>query len=632
MPFVPCPFGRGVRSALWAPVRGLPRATGLEESRSGQFRLLCHGEGRALHRHENLIQLIRERAADHPDRPALVFCGDPVDAAHDEVLTYADVDRVARQVAALIQRRFTAGDRLLVVNRSGLGFAAGFLGCVYAGMIAVPAPDPEGYRRQQDRLVRIAEDAGAAGVLTDAADLDAVTSWAATAGLARLAAIACDPPELPAADEWIEPPCDAETLAFLQYTSGSTSAPKGVMIDHGNILDNTEVFRLTSASTQDTRFGGWLPMYHDFGLIGLLLVPLSIGARSIVMSPGAFLKRPHTWLRLIDRHRINLSPAPNFAYDLCVRRIADSDLAGVDLSSWTSAINGSEPIQARTVTAFAERFAAFGLPAGALTPGYGMAEATLCVSGSPKSHEPVVTLVDAARLGRHRFVPAAADHVDTRVLVSSGRAPGIEVRVVDPDMRGVLPDGVVGEIWVRGRSVARGYWRDEERTGRVFDAVTVDGESGFLRTGDLGVWHDGELYVTGRIKELLVVHGRNLYPQDLEAAARITHPSLSRGVGAVFTVGVPDEEIVVVQECRAGQLTGDELTGITRELRDSLALEFGVTVQGVVLVRSGSVPRTTSGKIQRSLARQLFLDGQMEPVHADLTPAVRAAVGAGERA
>ncbi|MCW5253540.1 fatty acyl-AMP ligase [Streptomyces sp. SHP 1-2] len=588
--------------------------------------------------HESLVALLRERAAAHGDRPAVGFSTDPADPAAYEETTYGELDETARRTAALLQRAGVAeGDRVLLLHPPGLGFPRGFTGCLYAGVIAVPAPMPDGYRRQRDRLAGIARDARVSAVLTDSATAGAVTDWARECGLADLPVLTVDGGSPPPAGEWREPRIGARTVAFLQYTSGSTSDPKGVVVDHGNVLANAEAFCGTVDVRQETRWGGWLPMYHDFGLIGLLITPLTLGSTIVLMSPATFLKRPHLWLRLMDAYDLQVSPAPNFAYDLCTQRITDAQLAGLDLSRWTHAMNGSEPVRARTLTAFAERFAAAGLGAGAPTPGYGMAEATLCVSGSRSHLPPVITDVDAEALARDEFRPvgpnAPADTV--RSLVSSGRlCPGVEVVAVDPDDGRVLPEGTIGELWVRGPSVARGYWENAEQTALAFGAVAADGSGGWLRTGDRGLLADGELYVTGRIKELLILNGRNLYPHDLEAAVRATHPALERTATAVFTVPSAEDQLTVVQEARPAQLgttTPEELVArITRELGGG----FGVAVPSVVLVRPGDVQRTTSGKIQRGLTRELLLDGELRVLHQRVSPALERAraarAGAGE--
>ncbi|MEV6168027.1 fatty acyl-AMP ligase [Streptomyces sp. NPDC051954] len=595
-----------------------------------------------MHEHKTFVELMCARAAEHGDRIALIFSVDPLRAEADEALTYGELDRAARRVAALLQDRFAVGDRLLILHPSGPGFARSFLGCLYAGMVPVPAPPPDGrQRRQGDRLAAIARDAGAAGALADGTDREALVSWAKEQelwGVTVLAPHAAgdaaeDSAEngLPAASRWRPPPADPHALAFLQYTSGSTDDPKGVMVDHANLLANAEILAAISGMSADGPVGGWLPLYHDFGLIGLLLTPLVLGGRSVLMPPTAFLKRPHTWLTLIDRHDIDFSPAPNFAYDLCLQRITDEQSARLDLSRWRCAVNGAEPVQAATVEAFTRRFAAAGLRPEAMLPGYGMAETTLVVSGDRPARPAVITEVDAAAFERGELL-SPAPGTPVHRIVSSGPAEHLDVRIIDADAGRTLPDGRVGEIWVRGPNVARGYWGRPTETRRVFDAVTPDGESGFLRTGDLGILHEGELYVTGRTKELIIVRGRNLYPQDLEAATREAHPALERGVGAAFSVPVPEEEVVLVRECRVDPIAPvapDELARVAASVRDRLTRDAGVPAHNIVLVPPGTVARTTSGKIQRRLLRRRFLDGELPILHAELSPAVRARLGEG---
>ncbi|WP_329521025.1 fatty acyl-AMP ligase [Spirillospora sp. NBC_01491] len=574
-----------------------------------------------MNEHSSFVELMCARAMEHGDQTALVFSADPFRPERDEILTYRSLDQAARRVAALLQARFAPGDRVLVLQPTGLGFASSFLGCVYAGMVPVAAPPPDGHRRQADRIAAIARDADAVAALADTTDMEALTTWAKEQDLPGLALLDPSSEQLPPAAAWRRPPADPDALVFLQYTSGSTSDPKGVMVDHANLLANARLLALVLDLDSATVAGGWLPMHHDFGLIGLLLTPLILGGRSVLMPPMAFLKRPNAWLTLIDRHGIDFSPAPNFAFELAARRATDAEIAELDLSRWRLAVNGAEPVLASTLEGFARRFAAAGLSPTAPLPGYGMAETTLVVSGDRPGRHPVITPVDPAALERGELAPPA-DGSTARRLVSCGPAEVLDIIVVDPDSGRMLPDGRVGEIWVRGPNVARGYWRRPEETALVFDVTTADGDPGYLRTGDLGILHEGELYVTGRIKELIIVRGRNLYPQDLEAVTRTAHPALERGVGAAFSVPVPEEEVVIVRECR--ERDPAELARVAEAVRDRLSREYGVNAQGIVLVRPGRVARTTSGKIQRRLVREQFLRGDLTPVHAELSPSVRA--------
>lgn len=584
-------------------------------------------------RADSLTQVLRGHARTQGSRTALTFSSDAFDPAADRHLTYADLDTAAARLGALLSSRFVVGDRILLLHAAGLEFARSFFGCLYAGMIAVPSPLPDGYKRQQDRLAGIAQDSGAVAVLTDTAHLPAVTEWARDAGLDDLICIDVETETLPQESEFVQPVTTRDTIAFLQYTSGSTSSPKGVCVDHGNLLANVEVFTEITGVGPDTRFGGWLPTYHDFGLIGQLIVPLTLGLTSVLMAPMEFLKRPHSWLHLIDRADINVSPAPNFGYDLCVRRITEKQCEGLDLSRWTHALNGSEPINARTVTEFAATFAPYGLRAESVLPGYGMAEATLAVTCSDPAVGSLIETVDTGSFEHHALQPVDAAAPDTKAVVSSGRVSSrIDLRIVNPHTCQSLHPGQIGEIWLRGSSVARGYWQNAEMTAKTFAARTAEGEGGFLRTGDLGAFLDGELFVTGRIKELLIVHGRNLYPQDLEAEVRAAHPALSRGVSAVFTIEVPHEEVVAVCECRAAGLQQEQIEQVQTAISHAIGRGFGIGNCSVVLVRPGSVPRTTSGKIQRRLARELFLSGAFAGGHSALIPAVRRALDAATNA
>ncbi|HET8662266.1 MAG TPA: AMP-binding protein [Micromonosporaceae bacterium] len=598
---------------------------------------------------ESLVDLLDAHASSYPDRPALVFTADPTDPACEETLTYGQLAAQARTVGAVLRSRLAVGERVLLLYPPGLGFAAGLLGALTAGMVAVPAPPPDGYQRQRERLARTAEDCGAAAVLTGGATQPAVRAWVRESGFDPAVPVVATDRLDPVADPAPRLPAGPDTVALLQYTSGSTRRPRGVQIDHGNLIAHCRGFQRRCGLDPDARVGGWLPVYHDLGLVGQVLVALFAGCRSVLMPAATFVRHPHTWLWLIDRYDISVSCAPNFAYDLCTRRIADNQLAGVDLSRWRWAFNGSEPVQAGTVRAFTHRFAACGLRPDAVRPGYGMAEATLCITSAGPAG-PVVARVDAAQLEAGTLAaqpetgaltagsgpggaaagpgPGGDGEARRRELVSSGTAlDGVEVRVVDPHQRRVLPDGRVGEVWVRGRSVSRGYWGQPEETARVFDNTTAGGESGFLRTGDLGVLRGGELYVTGRMKELLVVGSRSLYPQDVEADARATHPCLAKGAGAAFTVEVgtgerPEEEIVVVHEAQAGTCGAGALAEAVGAVRDMLRRGYGVAAS-VALVRPGSVPRTTSGKVQRGLTRDLFLTGRLAVLREGLTRRTR---------
>ncbi|MGW4551945.1 fatty acyl-AMP ligase [Streptomyces violaceorubidus] len=569
----------------------------------------------------SVTEAIRRNALDRPTETAVTFLREFAAEKVDESLTYAELDAEARRIAVGLADRAAVGDRALLLYPEGLHFAAAFLGCLYAGVIAVPAPLPGQYRHQRERVTAIARDAAVAVVLTDSAVEEDVRRWAGEQDAVRAEVLVTDGEALAGSDPkaWTPRPLDHETLALLQYTSGSTGDPKGVMVGHGNLLHNVDSLSRAFGLGAHTRFGSWIPHYHDMGLMGILLPPLLLGGSCTLMSPTTFLKRPHWWLRMVHEYGLHWSAGPNFAYELCARQITDAQLAGLDLSGWTYAPNGSEPVQAATLATFAERFAPAGFRAEALTPCYGMAEATVFVSGAG-GRAPVTHRVDAGALERHEVVPARPD-APARALVACGSADDYEVRVVSPETGEVLPPGRVGEIWLKGASVAQGYWQRPDATRATFAARTAGGEEGFLRTGDLGLVHEGEIHVTGRIKETLIVRGRNLYPQDVEHELRAHHDDLQGLFGAVFTVPLPgtdrlDEGIVVTHEVR-GRLGEDVLAKLASGIRETVAREFGTGVHAVLLLRRGGVSRTTSGKIQRAAMRRAYLDGELDALHVD---------------
>nr|WP_237528819.1 AMP-binding protein [Streptomyces sp. SID5469] len=582
---------------------------------------------------ESFVSALRHRVADTPTRSAVRFSA----GAAEEDVTYAALDRAVRAAAHALGDRVTPGDRVLVSCGPGTGFLRAFLACLYVGAVPVPVPVPGGFGRQEARTTAIAGDTGARLVLTDEASAGAVRRWldGERDALPELTVATVESAqEAGDADAWHEWPVGPEALCFLQYTSGSTSEPKGVMVPHGALVHNLRLMRDCHGWHGGMTWCSWLPAYHDMGLIAMMLAPLYLGGTAVLMSSTDFLKRPVSWLRLIERHRAEISCAPNFAYDLCARRLTEEQTAGLDLSSWRYACNGAEPVDAATLTRFAERFAGAGFSARSLLPGYGLAEATLYVSGTRADRPPVVLRADPSALAGGEVAEAEPGST-AQELVSSGIVRGLDVRVVDPGTRAELSEGRVGEIWIRGGSVALGYWNRAEETRRTFGAATADGDTGFLRTGDLGALRAGELYVTGRIKEMIIVHGRNLYPHDIERELRDLAPAFADLPAAVFAVrpggAHAPEEIVAVQEVRGRGLSGEELAALARTARAGLARRLGVRVGGVALVKAGRIRRTTSGKIQRTLMRGLFEGGELQPLHEELAPELATAFRSGGR-
>lgn len=576
---------------------------------------------------------LRDHTERHPDRDALVFRRDSGSPHEDEHLTYGELDRRTRAVAARLQQEGDPKRPVLLLYPSTLDFVPAFLGCLYAGRVAIPAPLPTEQGERLSRVSGIVQDSAADVVLTVSGQHSPIAEWLTQSGTPGVSCLATDGQDIGDPDAWRAPGTGADDLAFLQYTSGSTSEPKGTMVTHGNLAANEETIHRALRTRPGQAMGGWLPMYHDMGLIGHLLQPLWVGGTSVMMAPFSFLKHPHQWLRLIHDYRIAVSAAPNFAYDLAARRVTDKQAEGLDLSCWERALNGAEPVRAETLRAFTERFVPYGLRPESVYPAYGMAEATLLVSASEPGNPPVVREVDADALEDRRLVPATPSSAG-RSIVSSGRPRDVELLIVDPETYEVMPDGQVGEIWLRGASVAAGYWNRPDVTQETFDAATADGQQGFLRTGDMGVCAEGELYVTGRLKELLIHNGRNLYPQDIEGAVQDAGAPFRRGGGAVFGLQDPrtgHTHVVVVQEVRPVPAEQEKRDALAVQVQSVLTRQFQLPSASIVLARPGAVRKTTSGKIQRTLMRKLFLEGQLPAVHTRLAAPVEALVAASAR-
>jgi acyl transferase domain-containing protein/acyl-CoA synthetase (AMP-forming)/AMP-acid ligase II/acyl carrier protein len=560
--------------------------------------------------HPTLAHVLRRRALDTPEKIAFRYL-DASESA-EALLTYGGLDRRARAIAARLEAAGAANEPVCLLYQPGLDFITAFLGCLYAGAAAVPAYPPSGARGQGlSRLRAILDDCGARTVLTHAALSADAAAWKAAA------------PELASRDWMLTDPIaedegpgfhreldrDLDRIAFLQYTSGSTASPRGAVVTHGNLMHNLACIRDAFAGDPDRDRGVfWLPQYHDMGLTGGLLLTCWGGTESTVLSPLAFVKRPLLWLRAISRTRATISGGPNFAYDLCLKRITDADLADLDLSSWRIAFSGAENVDARTCLEFARRFASCGFRPDAFQPGYGMAEATLIVTSRPPSSPLASLALEASALEEGRARPLdAGEGARRRTVVSCGApVPGQEVRIVDAGSCRELPPLEVGEIWVRSASVARGYWKRSEESEHTFGGRLVTGEGPFLRTGDLGFLHQDELYVTGRLKELLIFNGKNHYPLDIEQTVRDTDREVSLAV-AVSVPGDSGERLVLVCQTRRRGEAAKRATAI----REAVAREHGLEVHDLLFVGPGEIPRTSSGKVQRRAVAGRYLAGEI---------------------
>ncbi len=417
------------------------------------------------------------------------------------------------------------------------------------------------------------------------------------------------------ARDWHTPGINPESLAFLQYTSGSTGVPKGVMVSHGNILHNSEYIKQAFELNSDSVSVSWLPNFHDMGLIDGILQPLYSGFLGVLMPPQFFLQRPLRWLKAITHYRATHSGGPNFAYDLCVRKVTNEQKESLDLSSWISAYNGAEPVRFETLKGFAGAFSSCGFQEKYFYPCYGLAESTLMVSGGKVSNQPIYYTVEAASLEHNQIVQANSSEGKTKTIVGCGNSwLDTQIVIVNPDSRELCLQGQVGEIWIHSASITQGYWNNQEATKETFQANLAGFDDRyFLRTGDLGFLRNGELFVTGRIKEMIIIRGRNYYPQDIELTVQKIHPALPVNSGAAFAIEVEAQEhLIIVQEVERTYRNKLDFEKIIADIRQTLMEQYELSVYGVVLIKPSSLPKTSSGKIRRNLCRKQFLSEELE--------------------
>jgi acyl-CoA synthetase (AMP-forming)/AMP-acid ligase II/acyl carrier protein len=564
----------------------------------------------------SLLDLVHFRADERPDRVAYKFLADG--EIETSQVTYYQQDCRARAIAAVLTERRAAGERALLLYPQTLDFISAFLGCLYSGVIAVPLYPPQS-DRSLPRLAAVAADAQAKLILTTSTSLPRTRAWVSRmpegGGIEVIATDQITPDQ---AHQWAQPDINPESLAFLQYTSGSTSTPKGVMVTHGNLLHNEEMISKAFSQSESSRIVSWLPVYHDMGLIGGVLQPLYLGATAILMSPLAFVQKPLRWLRAIAKYRATTSGGPNFAYELCAASITQEAKEGLDLSSWNVAFNGSEPVRQDTLRRFSQAFATCGFREEAFYPCYGLAEATLFVTGGIVGSRPRIHALNQQELGRGRAI--ASDEKDGKKFVGCGRPwSGQQVAIVDPERRTLCAEGEIGEIWVSGPSVTQGYWNRSEETSEYFSVLLNQAAGGevnrlFLRTGDLGFLHQQELFITGRIKDLIIIRGRNYYPQDLELTAERTYRGLRPGRSAAFFIESSGEErVVLVQEAESAAPVAD-LQGVMEKIRSAISQEYELALHEVVLIKAGTIPKTSSGKIQRQACKAKYLKAELEVI------------------
>lgn len=552
------------------------------------------------------VELLRRHVRVRPHQLAVNFAAG-WDRLED-ALTYSELDAQARGIAGMLLARFAPGSRVIIAEPPGVAFVASFFGCLYAGMIAVPVALP---RRaggdETQRFGQVALDSGCAAILAPRPVAGRLAGFPELASLITSRWLNRDEPGEPVAEPLL---ADPEQIAFLQYTSGSTGAPKGVMVRHRNIVHNAHRIMVRCRLDAQSRALIWLPHFHDLGLIGGILAPLYTGFPTTLMSPMQFAKRPLEWLRLVSRGGYTISGGPNFAFRLCVEQFEPDKLGGVDLSKWSCAFNCAEPIDLHTVRAFVSTFEAWGFQAEAMYPCYGMAEATLTISSNIGLRPLVVFDADAELLDTRGHVTPARDGARRRSLVGVGQAaPDQVIAIVDPVTLTELDERRVGEICTADDSVMAGYWERPELSRDMFLRLRGRPLLKFLRTGDLGFIDQGELFVTGRLKDLIIVDGRNLYPEDIEATVR-AGADVGAALGVVaFSIERTEsgEAIIIVLEIERSRAVAPEQ--LVLQVQAALSTRHEVRASEVLIVRAGQIPRTTSGKVRRREARALYESG-----------------------
>ena len=569
-------------------------------------------ERNRLSKHITLIDRLQEQASNQPHKRVFTFLADG--ETEIDSLTYQQLNEKAKAIAFVLQNQNASGDRALLLYQPGLDFITAFLGCLYAGVVAVPVYPPRA-NRSIERLRAIVADAEATFALTTQIIEEQVASkFTEHHATEKIRFIATDTVELDWARGWQYRAISSTDLAFLQYTSGSTGKPKGVMVSHGNLIANSNTIQQYFSNKREHTLVSWLPPYHDMGLIGSIIQPAYVGSSMYLMAPVTFLQRPYRWLQAISRYQGQTNGGPNFAYDLCVDRVTPEQKATLDLSCWELAFTGAEPVRAETIDRFSKYFSECGFKRQAFYPCYGMAESTLMITGSDRFNQPVSITVDSKELEENRAVVSDGD---TTTLVSSGRnAIKQQIAIANTETLNRCPEGMIGEIWVKSDSVARGYWNRPELSEYSFNAVLADTqEAGWLRTGDLGFLRQGELYVTGRLKDLIIIRGRNYYPQDIELTVDNAHEAIRVGNTAAVAVEIAGEErLVVTTEIKRTALRKLNVEEVTKAIRSAIASHHELQIYGIVLLKTGSIPKTSSGKIQRHACKAGYLDGSLNSV------------------
>lgn len=581
-----------------------------------------------------LIEVLRHRASVTPQTVLYSFIEDGKDRKSE--FTYSQLDERAKAIASYLQTKTNKNDRALLLYQPGLDYIEAFMGCLYAGVVPVPAYPPDG--RNLKRLLHVINNANAAIALSTESIYSNVSNLSENGASDQIRKESSefiqniewhlsDTIATEEANKWTDTDITKEDVAFLQYTSGSTNNPKGVIVTHDNLMNNFDFSEKAFEMSPEKQMVSWLPPYHDMGLIGGILQPLYSGMRTTLISPVSFIKKPIKWLSVISECAKDgkiISGAPNFAYEVCVNKISDDQIADLDLSNWTLAFNGAEPIRAATLEAFYQKFKSTGFKIESFFPVYGLAEATLLVSAGNVPELPVVKKVNKILLEENNVTETVENEIDLIEKVGCGvELRGQKLRIVDPATKIECNENEVGEIWISGPNVAKGYWENDAETEMAFNcAIHNETDATYFRTGDLGFLSKKELFVTGRLKDLIIIRGKNHYPQDIEFTVQHSHEALRKDCGAAFSIDENGEEqLVIIQEVKREFKRKIDSAEISAIIKSAVSKEHQLVPSHIILIEPSSFPKTSSGKLQRRASKEQFLKNelkelQQEPAHS----------------
>lgn len=562
---------------------------------------------------QTMVEIFEKNCSDNPEKIIYYYLEDGLNET--ERITFSRMNLRVKAVAAALQERCVKGDRALMLFPSGIEFIVSLFGCFYSGIIGVPTYPPR-KNRMFDRFEAIVHDCGPSIILTTRKIRDDISkNFKGEACLKGLDFLVFEDVPEEMSSHWNSPEIYPDDISLLQYTSGSTGTPNGVMVSHHNMISNSEYIRHAFGHDEHAFGVNWLPGFHDMGLIGALMQPPYMGVTNAIIPPNSFLLRPMHWLRAISKYKATTAGGPNFALDFCVERIKPEELEGVDLSSVRPFFCGAEPIRKETLERFSEAFKPYNFKPEQIYPCYGLAESVLIVTGGALDEKPVYCTADSREIEKGSVVIVPEDHPFARTFVSCGYPwQSTKVAIVDPISYALNPRSLIGEIWVSGPSVALGYWNKPEETEHIFRAYIADsGEGPFLRTGDLGFIHEGHLYVSGRIKDLIIIRGLNHYPHDIEHTVGLSHEAIQQGAVAAFSIDEAGEErLGLVCEVRRTHLRDLNAEEVFEAIRQAVAENHLLQVYAIALIRPGAIPKTSSGKIQRLAAKKEYLEQDLE--------------------